>query len=321
MKMSHNRRSKSHFPCRPWVVPLVSAVLLAATCLAWAMMPSSFDPRRVTWTELEYRASKLGFSTTSRITLESVPSREAAAAFHATGNGHGLLPDADKILKLRIATSVFGRDSISDLWFDPVHAVAYQTIQLTTGKRHRYRAYRFADRYVHSYLRKPEEGQQDLAPDRWTNTEDQRWPHPSWAGQQLVVTSPSALFYILATADLSNVGDTVVIPVFSRTAVNLMRIRVEERNRLKVNCSVVTPGAKNALVKGRRDTIRLSLRAQSLDASVQSDFKLLGLQGDVEIDLDPQYRVPLEIRGTIPRAGKVKVKLRKIILEKGVSNA
>lgn len=314
MKRKHNRIS-DRGPLAALLIPaLTAAVLLAAGCLAFAMMPASFDAGRVTWSQLEYRASKLGFSTTSRISLETVPSDQAAESFLITGNGIGLLPDAPEILKLNIFSSVLGRNSTSDLWFDPLHAVAYQTIQLTTGKRHRYRAYRFADRYVHSFLRKPEKGQTELSPDHWTDTDDQRLPHPAWAGKQLVVTSPSALFYILSTAELSRVGDTVVIPVFSRTSVNLMRIRVEGRERLKVDYSVTTPGAKTVRVKERKEVLRLSLHAQSLDASMQSDFQLLGLQGDVKIHLDAQYRVPLEIKGTIPRAGKVRVKLKKIVL-------
>jgi|GEM_PF-1846041 len=296
------------------VTLVVALALLAAGGFAWAMMPETFDQQRVTWSELEYRASKLGFSTTSRISLEAVESARETGDFLTTADGSGLFPEAPEIQKLSIATSLLGRDSTSEVWFDPFRAISYQVVQLTTGKRHRYRAYRFADQYVQSYLRKPENGQQDLPPAGWTDTDEQRWPYPAWSGKELVVTSPSALFYVLSTAELSKVGDTVVIPVFTRTAVNLMRIRVEERARPKAEFEVVTPGSRTTKIRGRRDVLRLSLNAQPLDTATQSDFQFIGLHGDVQICLDEQYRVPLEVRGNVPHAGKVKVKLRKVVL-------
>ncbi|MFH1573881.1 MAG: hypothetical protein ABIG68_07835, partial [Acidobacteriota bacterium] len=292
---------------------LTAAALLAAGCLAFAMMPASFDPGRVTWSELEYKASKLGFTTTSHITLETVPSKEAGGEFIATVNGNGLRPEAPEILKLRIASSLLGQDTILDLWLDPHQALAFQSIQYTHGARQRYRAYRFAGRYVHSFLRKPEADEKDLSPDRWSITDDQRFPHPAWAGERLVVTFPTALFYILSTAELSRVGDHVEIPVFSQDSISLMKIRVEDREREKVNFLVDTPGSSPARVRGRREALRLSLHAQPLDATMQGDFELIGFRGDVEILLDPQYRVPLLIEGNVPRVGKVRVRLQKIV--------
>jgi len=295
-------------------VPLVTVALLAVAGLAWGLMPVSFDPGRVAWSELEYRASKLGFSTTSRVSLAAVSAKREIGTFLDTENGSGLMPTRPEMLKQTISSSFSGRNSTSELWFDPQTAVAYQAVQLTTGKRHRYRAYRFAERYVHSFLRKPERDQKTLPPARWTETRDERWPHPSWAGERLVVTSPSALFYILSTAQLEKPGDTVVLPVFSRTAVNLMRIRVEGETRQKVDFRVATPGSKSTRIRGRRNVLKITLTAQPLDKALKSDFQFLGLQGNVEILLDPQYRVPLEIKGSIPHAGRVKVKLRKIVL-------
>lgn len=298
------------------VIALLTAAALIVVCgLAYALTTASFDPARVTWSELEYKASKLGFSTTSRISLEAVPSKQAAAFFLPTGNGVGLSPLGPEVCKLRISSSVMGRHSTSDLWFDPLHAVAYQVVEITTGSRHRYHAYRFADRYVHSFLRKPEKDESSLPPDRWSNMTDQRFPHPSWAGKQLVVSSASALFYILTTADLSEVGDHVEIPVFSRTNVSLMKIRVEERERLKANYVVESTVTGQRRVKGRVDALRLSLRAQPLDGTSESNFRLIGLQGDVEIHLDPRHRVPLLIEGRIPRAGKVRIRLQRLTLK------
>jgi len=299
----------------PLIMTFTAAVLIVAGCLAYALTPASFDPARVTWSELEYKASKLGFSTTSRISLEMVPSKQAEASFLPTGNGVGLSSLGPEVCKLRISSSVMGRHSTSDLWFDPLHAVAYQALQITTGSRQRYRAYRFADRYVHSFLRKPEKDESSLPPDHWSNMNDQRYPHPSWAGKQLVVSSASALFYILTTADLSEVGNHVEIPVFSRTNVSLMKIRVEGQERLKANYVVESTVTGKRRVKGRVDALRLSLRAQPLDGTSESNFRLIGLQGDVEIHLDPRNRVPLQIEGRIPRAGRVRIRLQRLTLK------
>jgi hypothetical protein len=42
---------------------------------------------------------------------------------------------------------------------------------------------------------------------------------------------------------------------------------------------------------------------------------LLGLQGDVVIHLAPRTRVPLEISGRVPRAGKVRIRLKRLALK------
>jgi hypothetical protein len=293
---------------------LAMAVMAGAGYLAIAGPPEPFDPARVTWSALEFKASKFGFSTTSRISLGTVPGKRAAEDLIAAGKCAGLPPRGPEVLRLRILSSLFGRDSTSDLWFDPLQALAYQTVEITTGNRHRYRAYRFGDKGVYSLLRKPEQGQEALTPDLWSDTEGHTFPHPPWAGENLVVTSPSALFYILAVADLSRVGDHVEIPVFSRTAIDLLIIRVEEADRLKVNYVEAT-GSEESQIKGRVDTLHLSLSARPLDASTSTQFQLLGLQGDVVIHLDPRTRVPLEISGRVPRAGKVRIRLKRLALK------
>jgi hypothetical protein len=296
------------------VITALAAVIVAG-CLAHAKPPLSFDPVRVTWSKLEYQASKLGFSTTSSISLESFTADQAEGHFISAGDYTGLAPREPKLLRLRILSSLLGRDTRSDLCFGPVKAEAYQAIQHTTGKRFRYRGYRFAEEGVFSVVRKPEPGQEGLPPDHWSNAYDEAFPYPDWAGKQLVVASPSALFYILSVADLSRVGDHLELPVFSRTDVSLMKIRVERAERIKVDYTIEGGGAGKRRIRDRVDTLRLFLSAQPFDERSASDFQLIGLHGDVEIHLDPRYRVPLEIEGSVPRAGKVRIRLKHLELK------
>jgi len=295
-----------------------AALVLAAAAVAGlpvlARPPVDFDPSCVTWCELVYRASKLGFSTTSKVTLDALPSGQAAAGFIDAGEYTGLAPHGPELLRLRIISSLLGRETTSTLWFDPVRAEAYQAIQHTTGKRHRYRAYRFAEQGVYSLLRKPGDGQEGLAPERWANGSDQAFPHPPWAGSDLLVASPSALFYILSVAGLSRPGDHVELPVFSRTDVSLMKIRVAKTERVRVDYTLSGSGQDERRVRDRVAALHLSLSAQPLDERSASDFQLMGLEGDVEILLDPEYRVPLEIEGRVPRAGKVTIRLQRLVL-------
>lgn len=314
MTFRAHRSSRTRLRISLLIPAVATAVLVVAGSLVYARMPARFDPARVSWSALEYKASKFGFSTTSRISLGTVPAERAAGDFIDAGKSTGLAPRGPELLRLRILSSLLGRDSTSDLWFDPHQALAYQAVETTTGSRHRYRAYRFTDQGVYSLLRKPEKGQEPLSPDHWSDTSDENFPHPEWAGEHLVVTSPSALFYILSVADLSRVGAHVEIPVFSRTSVELLVIKVEKSDRLKVNYVEVS-GSDEKRIKGRAETLHLSLRARPLDASSQTQFQLLGLQGDVVIHLDPRHRVPLEISGRVPRAGKVRIRLRRLNLK------
>jgi len=296
-------------------VVLVAILAAGAGLATHARPPAAFDPSRVIWSALEYRASKLGFSTTSKVSIDALPSGQAVLDFIDAGEFTGLAPRGEELWWIRVDSSLLGRDTATSLWFDPVRAEAYQAVQQTTGKRHRYRAYRFAEEGVFSLLRKPKDGEESQVPGHWSDSKTQAFPHPQWAGTDLLVASPSALFYILSVADLSRPGNHIELPVFSRTDVNLMKIKVVKTERVKVDYTLSGGGQGERRVRDRVEALCLTLSARPFDERSKSDFQLMGLEGDVEILLDPRHRVPLEIEGRVPRAGKVTIRLQGLTLK------
>jgi hypothetical protein len=66
----------------------------------------------------------------------------------------------------------------------------------------------------------------------------------------------------------------------------------------------------------RIEAIALRLRGVPMDAPGDDDepFELLGLRGDLELLLDPQTRVPLQLKGRVKIAGPLTVRLREAML-------
>ncbi len=56
---------------------------------------------------------------------------------------------------------------------------------------------------------------------------------------------------------------------------------------------------------------RLTISGESVGAG-DNAFEFLGLSGDVEIFADPQLRIPVAVRGRVPRAGRTTVQIHEM---------
>ncbi len=78
------------------------------------------------------------------------------------------------------------------------------------------------------------------------------------------MTEPSALFYLLAVADLDQVGDRLTTFVFSKNRLMRVELVVQETTEIEVDYTEVTDaGERN--VKGRQEVVRLSLEGTPVD--------------------------------------------------------
>lgn len=289
-------------------------LLLAAIALGAGADPSPppLDPARVGWTRLSYTASKFGISSRSEVTLKHIGAAEARSALIAPPRGEGLVPHRNDNLLLRLDNRALGRDSHLDLWLDPQDATAYQRSLIEAGKkRPRYKVYRFLQNGVFSRRLFPEKGEEALPRERWSDVVEEidRFD-PSRGG---AVTEPAALFYVVAAAPLDKPGDRIELRVFSDRLVRPVEIIASGNERLEVDHVVHTAEGERR-VKGPLETLRLIIHPRPVGDAKIKDFKFLGIEGDVELHLDPQTRAPVRISGKAPYAGKLRIVLTELVL-------
>ena len=75
-------------------------------------------------------------------------------------------------------------------------------------------------------------------------------------------------------------------------------------------------GARERGVDGKIEALRIAVRPRVAEGEKRTDFKLLGLQGDLDIYVEPRTRVPLMICGKVEIAGSVRLRLRRAVLKR-----
>lgn len=297
-------------------VALLLASLMGATDEIVADS-GSFDPTRVRWSQLDFRASKLAVTATSEVEIRTEPASLAAIRWLESSKGRPVTPEVSEVVRIQLRSVVLGKSSDLDLWIDPLSGAAIQRTQLETGKKvrhNRHRSLRFTDTGVFNSTFRATEETMDRPFEEWAVSEAfETFPVSLTPG--VVVTEPSALFYLLATAHLDEKGDAILIHVFSKKRVMRVRLAVLGSTEIRVDYTE-TADAGQRQIKGRQEVVRIRLESSPVgsDGSDRS-FEFLGLRGDVEIFLEPARRIPLQISGNIRYVGKGHVRLQRVRLK------
>lgn len=275
---------------------------------------AALDPGRVGWSALEFSASKLLLSARAEVTARIVPAAAVTGQLVATPAGEPLRPGRE-VLEMSYQASGFGRSSTTTLWADPGTGAMLQQVALDTSGRLRERTYRYTDIGAYHYTRRPADHREESRPPTaWTDlSEGMRAYSAGAAGQS--VTAATVLLWLVAAADLSRSGDRLEVLAFSRRHVNRVTIEVTGYRTASIDFTEQRPADKPRRRRGKVEAIALRLNGKPLDASADDEpFELLGLQGDLELLLDPSTRAPLQLRGRVRIAGDVTVRLRRAAL-------
>ena len=297
----------------PSIRHLTFAPLLLLAADVSAQQP--YDPEGVAWSRLEFEATKFFITATSSVNLDSRPSAEAASELFAPAQGEPVLaPRGPATSRIDIRTRVLGRDSKVRFWFEPGDARALERSELSrSSKRRRLKIYRYARPGVHAHTVRPDEDEEAKPHDDWTRVADRYIPFPEDLNGA-VVTEPAALLYAVPAGALNKPGDELVVHVFSRRRVTPVDVRVEERKRLQVSY-VETSSTGDRTVEEEVETLRVTLRPRlDEDAGSDAGIRLLGLEGDIDLYLEPRTRTPLLVTGKIKVAGTVRLWLRRVVL-------
>jgi hypothetical protein len=277
----------------------------------------AYDVGRLRWSRLEFRASKLLVTASSVIEIGTESSATARSEWLQPVRGKPLMPARSEVVRIELDSQLMGKTSELDLWIDPSTGAAFQRTQLEVGKKvrhHRHRSLRFADTGVLSATYRATDATVDKPFDQWALTENFE-TYPLNLPPRAAVSEPSALFYLLAVAQLDKPGEQATTHLFSKGQVLRVTLVVEERTEIRVDYVVsgATPGSEQR-IEGRKEALRIRLDGRPLvDDESETDFEFLGLQGDVEVLLDPEGRFPLQISGDIKRAGRGRIRLQRAV--------
>ncbi len=286
---------------------------LMPAILAAAAVPAAYDLEAVAWSRLELEASKFFLTARSEVELAARPSAQAASELLAPGQGQGLAPRGTESGVLDIRTRILSRDSRVRFWFDPGDARALQRSSHDTSKKKlRHRIYRYTSGGVFSRTLRPADGEGDRPWASWSQVDDRFFSFdPAAAG--VPVTEAAGLLYLVPAGDLRAPGDQDRLRVFTRGQVREVDVAVVGSERLEVDYVEVSGGGERT-VDGKIETLKIAIRPRAGAGEDGSDFKLLGLEGDIDIYLEPRTRVPLMVSGKVDVVGTVRLRLRRAVL-------
>lgn len=268
----------------------------------------AFDPDRPGWRSLEYHASKLLISASTRVEARLRKATEISLELRQTPRGTPVAP-GDDVIEITHLARAAGRTSRIRLWADPHDGAAVQSLHSDLDGKLRERTYRFLDLGTWHFTRKPADRREEaLPPDRWTDLADGLRAYPPGAqGQRISETG--ALLWMIAASTLQSTGDRFETLVYSRRRVSRVTVRVTGQ-RPVFTSHAEHGGGGSRQQRATVQALAISVSAVPFDpADDPDDFELLGLRGNLELFLDPVTRAPLELRGHARMFGQVTVRL------------
>lgn len=265
-------------------IPNLAALsVLAAFSLAAELQAEPLRFERLDWRDLHFRASKLFITAEAQVSLEKQGGE----------------------MQLFLASKVLGRTSETKLWLEPPTARALREERLKIHRDAGLRSYLYAPDHalkVRFHERPVAEARQPL--ETWTEKSRQRQEFGAAGPEATAVTTPSALLYLLAASHLEKKGDALEATLFADERLVRARATVVAEEPFDGEIEQLGGGTY-------RPGVALRIQLGGREASGEPvELELLGLEGDLEVLLDRDRRVPLAIRGGMPVLGRIDVKLR-----------
>ncbi len=284
----------------------VAILLLTAVdgVVAAQPQPPRMDPRAVTWSTLEFRATKLFLTATAEISLEHLPARLASARLRATSRDDDASPTGP-VGHLAVTSKLAGRQSDEEVFFALVDGGTFERRKRQHGRKPYFRSERYTDAGVDGERRRPADGgTTSSAPSSWGVAERRFDAHES-PDERRAVVHPLVMFYLVSAGNLDEVGDRLAIDAHADHRFLPIDLEVMEVVPLAVNYSEQLAGD----ARQRRGTVD-ALRIEVRDASgSDADLSFLGLENGIEIFVERERRIPILVRGRLGGLGQLDIRL------------
>ena len=307
----------------------------AATCLGlllylatWAgpapaesLSRLELDAERVVWDELVLQAKKFTATLNVQIRLASLPAADAQGVLPISPRGTPVQPSGPRLYRLVLN---MGIDStfwdhvqiLNEVWFDPKVAAVLGRIRLRQGQDDFKKIYRFTRQGVFRHRREPLNKKEiPLEPQKWTDVKDTFYAYDPARMGCPEVSERLVLLYILSAADLSENSGPLSLCVFGKRQLHRVTLRPQGLYPLTVDYLEKTV-QNQVRKKGPVKALKIVVETRPMDTDLKSDedFSLMGLHKEIIIYIDPVSRIPLQISGSTPAAGRTDLKLRQVQL-------
>lgn len=267
-----------------------------------ASRPPRMNPHAVSWSALEFRATKLFLTADATVAIEHLPARIAGRELRATVRDDDLQPRGP-VGHLRVTSKLAGRESEEEVFFALIDGGTFERRKRQLGRKPYFRSERYTQGGVDGERRRPADPE-DTNPERWTIA-DRRFDARVVSPADRVLIHPLALFYLASAGRLLAVGDRISADAHADHRFVPIDLTVMEVVDLEVG---YTERRGDAERRGKRrvEALRIEVRDAS---NSDSDLEFLGLESGIEIFVTREGRIPVLVRGRLGGLGRLDIRL------------
>ena len=312
---------------RLWAITILNLLVFCGTILlvcssqAEYSLASKFEPNRIQWNRLVYRAKSSWGKVTNDVQLKYESVNKVAKLLIETPSGRASQTGSSSLLSITTHSTFdpyFGTTELlsSQSWYDPSAVVVLQRSRERRGKDKWHKIYRFTDKGVYRIRKKPKNSKEaDLPLELWTKIRGSFYPFEKNYLSCSRVLTPNMLLVLISSIDFQTEDEPVNLCVFNKKQLHNVQIRPAGKKRLKLSYN---ERSKNREVhrKERVETLKLSFTIRSYGRKNRKPepFSFLGLNGDFNIYIKKDTKLPVRVSGKVPKVGKVDFQLKEVQL-------
>ena len=279
------------------------------------------DAGQVAWTELVLQAQKFTATLNAQIRLTAVPATQLGPALPKSPHGTPVPASGPDLCHLVLnmgidATFRAHVQIVNEVWFNPGTAEALGRSRLRRGQDDFKKIYRFTRQGVFRHRREPlNKKERLLEPEKWTDVKDSFYAYDLPQLGCTFVSERLALLYILSMAHWAEDSKPLSLCVFGKR--QLHRVTLRPRGLYPLTVDYFEKSAHGETRhQGPVQALKIVVETLPLDSTLKADedFSLMGLHRELIIYIDPTLRIPLQISGSTPAAGRMDLKLRRVQL-------
>ena len=275
---------------------------------ARAQAPAT-GPSPPPWHRLHFAADSLAGSVTTTLTLSPAKMADVEARTFPESGDTPEAFTASRVLQLQVdgeaRTVLTGSTTRASVWFDADSSQVLLRERTSAGSKGSSKIHRFGARGASRQRLEPADSRQALLPSaQWSKRSGKFFPYDMARAGCNSITVPAQLIYAI-----SRQPELTPYCVFHDGA--LYRVQLQSRGNEKhaVSYSLRSTGGQRQ-VSGPRRLERIALRIEPLDPKARlEDFELLELRGDITIQVDPEYRIPVMLSGSRSGLGSIIIRL------------
>lgn len=259
------------------------------------------------WSRVELRARKLAITARTTLALQRLDARTVEPMLARAPELEGIAPEAADVLRIDARSAALGTESMLSVWLDPLSGRALQRERVDTVRDGRYKLQRYVDGGVYEWQRRGDATNRDADPSSWRLKRERLDRFSGTGHDDGIVTDTLALLYLAAGLRERSSGEALRYRVYSDGG--LYEVSLLSRGVERVSASYRwRRGNESGSASGKVEMLHVGFEAALIESEEpDAAFDLLGLEGDIELYLDPASGAPLQLTGRDARLGKIRI--------------